>query len=90
MPIDFAMVLEHLACGRSQQYALRRYCAMFVLMTMASLRFSDVREVTKLRTTESAICGMSIDQKAKNADLVVWAAPLKGFSTATFLVRSAH
>ena len=54
---------------------------MFVLMTLASLRFCDTRDVSEFNINDSAVFGVSVDHKSKNAELMAWAAPKSGFAT---------
>ena len=81
MTVDFVIALERLAVSSNKPFGLRYYAAMFVLMTLASLRFCDTRDVSALWVTESSVCGISIDRKNKVGDLITWAAPRAGFAT---------
>ena len=49
-----------------------------LLTIFASLRFADTREISELWVTKSAVCGISVDQKAHGGELMNWAAPRWG------------
>ena len=75
------MELERIATSSDVPFGLRYYAAMFVLMTLASLRFCDTRDVADFWVTDTSVCGISIGHKSKSAELMVWAAQKSGFST---------
>ena len=49
-------------------------------MALASLRFSGLREVLDFRTSDTAVCGVSVDQKDKHGALINWATPALGLN----------
>ena len=79
--VEFVILLERVAVSRDTPFGLRYYAAMFVLMTLASLRFCDTRDVADFWTNDTAVCGVSIDHKSKSAELMVWASPKGGFES---------
>ena len=83
--MDFLLALEKVAITVANPWGMRYYASMFILTTMAPLRFCDTRDAYHLRLSESAICGASIDHKSKNADPMQRAAPAAGFSTDLWL-----
>ena len=81
VPVEFIFALERIADAHEYPWGMRYYASMFVLMTMTSLRFCDTRDVVKVWVTETAICGVSVDHKTKNAEPTQWAAPKSGLVT---------
>ena len=65
LPAEFIMALERVAISREEPFGMRYYAAMFVLMTLASLRFCDTRDVSEFCINDSAAHGVSVDHKSK-------------------------
>ena len=84
MPLELILKLECTAVSNANPSGLRLYCSLFCLMTFASLRFSDLRQVTDLWASDTAICGLSVNQKDKNGDLIQWATPREGLTKTMF------
>lgn len=84
MPLPLIMAMEKTAAPNANPTGLRVYCALFRLMSFASLRFPDLRQVVDNWVSNSAICGLSVNQKAKNGDLTQWATPKMGIALTGF------
>ena len=87
--VEFVMELERIATSSDVPFGLRYYAAMFVLMTLASLRFCDTRDVADFWVTDTSVCGISIGHKSKSAELMVWAAQKKRIFNQFTLVSPA-
>ena len=80
VPLEFSIQLELFAADSKNDKNIRFYCSSLCLLIFASLRFSDTIEIQQLRTSKSAVCGVSIDQKSgSKRELINWAAPRRGF-----------
>ena len=79
VPLDFIRRLEVLACNSTAAEGLQLCASIFCLMVFASLRFSDLRDVSELWTTDTAICGRSLNHKDKTGSESHWATPKSGF-----------
>ena len=79
-PIPFQLVvkLEHLATQEGISDGLKLAASIFRLMIFASLRFCDIRGVSKFWKSKTAICGHSLNRKDKGGTITQWAAPLEG------------
>ena len=53
-PYEFAISIERVAADNSQPEGFRVFCALFLLMIFASLRFCDTSEVADIRRANSA------------------------------------
>ena len=82
IPIEFIKKLE-IATTNSDFPTLKRvFCSIILLQVYASLRYIDTCYVSQifLSEKETSICGVSIDKKSPNGDVIQWAAPLKGLT----------
>ena len=82
-PFELMLGMGEIANNRLTPEGLRLYAAIFSLMSLASLRFSDLREVLDFWVSDSAVCGRSVDQKDKHGALMTWATPALGLSGST-------
>ena len=81
LPFGFVLSLEKTASDSEQNPGLRLYCALFFLMTMASLRFCKTRDVLRLWPTKTAVCGVSINHKDAGGALMSRATPREGMKS---------
>ena len=79
LTVEFLVALETQAINRENPEGLRVYCSLFLLLTLASLRFADTADVSELRVTETAVCGVSVNHKDKCGRENSWATPKSGF-----------
>ena len=70
--------LERIATYNGSPVGMRFYASAYLLMVFASLRFSDCKAIIELWTTETAVCGRSIDLKLKTRPIITWATPIGG------------
>ena len=84
MPLELILKLESVTLPSKFPSGLRLYCSLFCLLTYASLRFSDLRQVADVWSSDSAICGLSVNQKNKNGDLTQRATPKLGLTHTEF------
>ena len=84
MPLSLLTALEQTAVSNKYPTGLRLYCSLFCLMTYASLRFSDLRQVDDAWASGTAICGLSVNQKDRNGETTQWATPKLGITQTTF------
>ena len=75
---DFALALETGACNKEAPSGLRLYYSLFAMLALTSLRFGDTRMVQALWVSETALCGLSVNNKDKSGQLMTWATPLTG------------
>ena len=78
MPLELVLALQHSANDPNLLGGVRLAASFFCLMTFASLRFSDTKDLTDLWVTETAICGKSVNHKSRAGHATAWAAPLRG------------
>ena len=64
----------------SLPYRKRLFCALTLLQIYASLRYADTKKVSHIFATKTALCGVSVDPKSNNGDIMQRAAPLGGIS----------
>ena len=69
MPLNLIIKLENAAATSSLPGGLRLFCSLFCLMTLASLRFADLRQVADVWASSAAIFGLSVNQKKRMATL---------------------
>ena len=79
LAVEFLVELETQAIKRENPEGLRIYCSLFLLMTLASLRFADTADVSALWLTDTAVCGVSLNHKDKMGRENSWATPSSGF-----------
>ena len=77
-PLDFVVKVEEAVTNEKYQSGEKLFCSLFLLQVFASLRYIDLDEVSSLFLTETAVCGVSIDPKSANRDVMQWAAPKQG------------
>ena len=82
IPVDFAKLLELSTENKEFPPLKRVFCALTLLQIYASLRYIDTCYVSQLFVTNSAICGVSVDMKSPNGEIIQWAAPLNGITEA--------
>ena len=58
----------------------RLYGALFTLLALTSLRFGDTRKAQALWSLDTALCGLSVNNKDRPWRLMNWATPLLGIS----------
>ena len=73
---DFAIALERLSNDPEAPSGTRLYASLFTLLTLTSLRFVDTRLVRDVWKSNTALCGLSINNMGKSGALMNWAAPL--------------
>ena len=78
VPFGFLEKLEAISADDGQPQGRQLAAALFCLMTFASLRFAEIRDVSHLRITHTAICGRPLNHKDKNGAIMAWAAPKEG------------
>ena len=78
LPLELLRAIDDACRDESRPYGLRLYSALFMVMTMASLRFGDTKVVFFVWVSETALCGHSRDLKKKGRPIFTWAAPLAG------------
>ena len=81
IPLDFIRKVEEYASDPELAWGLRVFCSLICLLVYASLRYADTSSVFKLWKTETAICGLSVNSKDKNGDVMNWATPITGISS---------
>ena len=81
VPLNFIERLEALASSDNTKPGLQLAASILCLMIFASLRFSDLRDVSDLWTSNSAICGRSLNHKDKGGAIMCWAAPKEGLKS---------
>ena len=86
LDFDLSLKFSAFACADDSPPGLKLYASFFTLMTLASLRFSDVREVLDFWVSDTAVCGKSVNQKSKGWALMTWAAPLSGLTKSALWV----
>ena len=80
-PYEFAIATERVSADNSQPEGRRLFCALFLLVIFASLRFSDTIEVVDIWRTKSAAEGRSVDQKLPGGEVITWAAARRGIDS---------
>ena len=78
MPLEFVQMLQKSASDPSFPEGAQLSASFFCLMTFASLRFSDTKDLSDLWVTETAICGRPTNRKIRAGHATSWAAPLRG------------
>ena len=78
VPLEFIRKVEEYASGPTLSWGLRVFCSLVCLLVYASLRYADTVCVCKLWKSDTAICGLSVNSKDKNGDLMNWATPMTG------------
>ena len=78
VPSEFVYKLEeYAACGNIDKNIRFSRSALF-LQILASLRFSDAAQIATFSVTKTVVGWSSIDQRAKDGELISWAAPRRG------------
>ena len=78
VPIDLARKMGWAATDSSRPAEMQSMAALFLLLIFAPLRFSDIRDVTEIWVTETALRGRSLDRKDKGGLVRSRAAPKSG------------
>ena len=81
--LDFQLILdlERLAVNDGMPMGMRFCASAYMLMVFAPLRFSDFKAVFELWTSDTAICGRSIDSKLKRRPIITRSTPLVGIES---------
>ena len=80
VPFELASKFEATAADVRAPLGIRLACSYMTLMLLASLRFSDLRQVSEFWLSDTAVCGRSVNQKDKEGSLMVWATPIGGLT----------
>ena len=81
LELKLILDLERVASDNGCPMGMRFYASAYLLMVFASLRFSDCKAVFDLWTTDTAVCGRSLDLKLKTRPVIAWATPIKGINS---------
>ena len=81
IPFELLLAFERDAACGDHPFGFQLYCASFLLMAMASIRFADTMDVLSLWRSDSALFGRPINHKDKQGELMTWATPLSGLAT---------
>ena len=96
LELNLILDLERIAVDIGSPMGMRFYASAYLLMVFASLRFSDCKAIIELRTTDTAVCGRSIDLKLKTRPIITRATPIGGIRSEgkwvepLFKVRNKH
>ena len=84
--------LGKVASDKGKPTGMRMVAAGYLLMALASLRFSDTKAIFEFRKNETALRGRPRDLKRRGRPIIMWATPRTGFtgshSWASVLLRS--
>ena len=80
LPIELLQALGRVTGDKAIPFGFRLYASLYILMALASLRFSDTRVVFHVWVTETAFCGRSRDLKRKGRPIIAWASPIAGLN----------